>query len=270
MTSQDGTTKDVEQQFRFAQTDLAKLRDAWSNTRQSKGGVVNLRGFHFQMLTALSHLVSYFIDADQLQQNDPSIVPIWIEALSDWTEIGKTVVACQVKLTQGSSEISKALSEFWQIDNLARAMFPEKIVRLQYRILSRQSHLKDVAGSISRWFPEDKPDRGTIETFKGKVSWSIAADPEAELLSLLANHFYAEDPLQQVQQWLGLLFAACDTNSSFDSALRQIWTDLQRLRNSDRERPPIGYLWTSKDCSPEAIKPGAVLTGQRPTAWHLR
>src|ERR1035441_4090601 len=75
---------------------LVKLRDAWSKTRQSKGGIVALRGFHFQMLTALARLISKWLNADALQQNDPHLIPIWIEALSDWTEVdGPAIVACQ-------------------------------------------------------------------------------------------------------------------------------------------------------------------------------
>jgi hypothetical protein len=255
-------------EFRRAQKGLAILKDAWASTPQGKGGLVALRGFHYQMATTLLAVLRVWVGKEKTERNRPELLRISIEALSDWTEQTRTaVVACQAKRGRTSQSVKDALKEFWLIERLASERTPELAAFLEYRIISPLIDSEEARRIIAQWSPE-----GDIasDAFKGKVTTRVEPDPEIELLALLANTFGAEDPLGTIKRWLGDLFRGAELGIGFNEALTSIWNDLQTLEAKDQVRRPPGYLWTVRDRMPDSPREGNVLNGQRPMVHQLR
>lgn len=262
--------------FRSTQNQLEMLRTAWERTPQSKGGVVNLRGFHYQLATTLVQLVRNWSGKSEVERSRPW-TGLVVEGLSDWTaEGGDGIVVCQVKLTQDSGAVLRALEEFWLIDQIASTTVPQLHTRLKFLILSRQvvrsksGTLYDASRTIERWNPAGETDEEKLKSFRRKVSATVAPDPEIELLAILANRFHATDPLERFTTWVGRLVRGSTSQGGFDEALLTIWNDLQALHSQDWLRRPPGYLWMDQDRPPELVTTGPVLVGQRPTIEHLR
>jgi hypothetical protein len=256
--------------FRRTQSQLDILRTAWEETPQSRGGIVALRGFHYQLITVLVQLIRNWSEKAEDERSRP-LSGLLLEALSDLTTEDDTgVVACQVKLTQSSGAVRSALEEFWLIDQIALRTVPQLHNRLKFRIISRQTTLRDVTGTIEKWSPAGETDAMLLESFLKKVSATVEPDPEAEFLAILANRFHATDPLEKLTTWLGRLLRGSTSDRGFEEALLNIWSDLQTLHAQDWLRRPPGYLWTDNDLPPKAVTNGPVLVGQRPTIGHLR
>ncbi len=256
--------------FRVSQYELEKLRSAWEETPQSKGGIVNLRGFHYQLTTALKQLIRNWSEKSEEERARPW-TGLLVEALSDWATLdGDCVIACQVKLTQSSGAVRGALTEFWLIDHIASETVPELHSRLKFRVVSQHATLKDTRAAIARWKPTDEVLEEDLSVFLRKVSAIIEPDPDIEILAMLANRFHSVDPLEKLSVWLGRLIRGSNSERGFDEALLTIWSELQSLEVHERLSQPLGYFWTDRDRAPNSLAQGPVLIGQRPTVRHLR
>jgi HSP20 family molecular chaperone IbpA len=254
------------EEFRSGLNELEGLRIAWAETPEGRGGILALRGFHYQLSTALTELVRNWLGKSPADRS----LPLLVEALSDWVvEEDKAIVACQVKLTESSKAVSSALSEFWSINGLASNCAPQWRERLAYRILSRRGGLKSVERAIERWRPRGEFEPQELEQFLLKVSAKIEPEPELELLGLLANRLHAANPIHKLNSWLGHLLRGAGSEGGFEQALLFIWSDLFTLE-AERRQPPPGYLWTDHDRPPDEIISGPVLVGQRPSVEQLR
>src|SRR5262249_51382842 len=108
-------------QFASFQRDLAALRRAFADTPERQGAIGALSGFAYQMQTTLLALLKAWTAEPERFKSDPDLVPLLVEALSDYTELSsKAIVCCQVKLTLRSDTTLKALNEFWLILNIAK------------------------------------------------------------------------------------------------------------------------------------------------------
>jgi tetratricopeptide (TPR) repeat protein len=183
------------------------------------------------------------------------------------------VLVTQVKRTNRSNGFHDALTELWLIYELALQTTPNLIPYLRFRILSKNSELKDFERALSKWHPSKQQPVGLdLEVFRQKVTVQLFSDPEDEVLALLANKLRATEPIAYVHRWLGLLLSAASREgaSGFETAAQFIWTDLQSIENASLTTPPGIYVWSSQDKAPENILEGQVLTGERPQVHHLR
>ncbi|MEA2237041.1 MAG: hypothetical protein QOC81_1765, partial [Thermoanaerobaculia bacterium] len=144
---------------------------------------------------------------------------------------------------------------------------------MDYRIVSARSKISDVRGILSSWKPQDAADTDQIlQDFRDRVHIEIDADPESELLTLLANEFRADEPLAATHRWLGRLIHAASTQNGFVAAGKEIWNDLNGLSvaaDANKTRPSI-YFWQQRDRPPVGVQTGSYLTGERPLPRHLR
>lgn len=257
--------------FRSIQCGLRTLRAAWATSPQARGGPAALRGFSYQMTTALAGLLRVWLAKTQEERNEPHLSPLLVEGLSDWTEINDSaVIACQVKRMKASHGIHSALAELWSIDSLARLQTPELAPLMRYRLIFPSGNPESAVEAVERWAPDGAADSKELMLFKRRVTVHLEPDPESEVLALLANHLQAENPLGHLKRWLGELFRGADTESGFDEALLHIWNDLQTLVRGKAATEGWGYLWTAGDKPPAELVKGEVLTGQRPGVRHLR
>ena len=224
------------------------------------------------MLCALDRLLQLWLERPASQRTNPEITPLFVEAVSDWTEFGQNgVIACQVKRTATSSTLRSALGEFWEIYKLTRSLTTHLKDRLEFRFIAKRAQGPFPAQTIDEWTPpENKLTASELGSFKSRISYQVEPDPEVRILATLANTFSAENPLGNLRAWLGGLFHACESGAALDVALAQIWSDLRSLEESARKRKPVGYVWTARDRPPDQVINGHVLTGRRPEVRDLR
>ncbi len=257
--------------FAFLQKNFALLKVAFADTPQHDGGIRALSGFAYQMQTALLALLKAWNAQSERFQSNPDLVPLLVEALSDYTELSSSaIVCCQVKRTLGAGTARKALREFWLILDIAKREAPTVVDALRFRIVHRLQGSGDIEKAVAKWAPPGGADDNELMMFKKKVQIRNEHDPERELLALLANHFTSGDPLAQMHEWLGALFTAAETSGDFAPALKGIWSDLRGLENTSHLRQSPGYLWSIEDQPPSTIEAGPVIVGQRAEVRDLR
>lgn len=231
-----------------------------------------MAGFHYQFAVVLLASVRDWLSRTSYDRDDPGT---FTEILSDLVApgAGDMLVITQIKRTQSSSAIGKALDELLSIALVAATETPELSDRLRYRIVSARSQLQDAQNSVANWQPEGyAADNPAVVQFRARVAAELLPDPQRELLTLLANEFRASSPLGAVSGWLGRMLGAARRDDGFEAVAEEIWNDLQQLeRSTERDRLPEGiYVWSAADRAPAIVQCGQYLTGERPTVRHLR
>lgn len=203
---------------RFAdiQNELAALKGAFGETPQQRGGVGALSGFSYQMQTALLALLNAWIDKPRRFQSTVDLAPVLVEALSDYTDLTSTaIVCCQVKRTLGPAMVRRALEEFWLILKIAKQHAPHIVDLLRFRIVHRFNSLRGLVATLSEWTPPDPTSDDDLVLFKQRIEIINTPNPSDHILVILANNFYSNDPLGQMNQWIGSLFNASSRGGDF-------------------------------------------------------
>lgn len=254
--------------------DLSRLKDAWQRQYPSRarGGDVAIAGFTYQFFEVLLATTRAWLAT---AGNDRANPQVFTELLSDIAEEKSdgVIVVTQVKYTQSSAAVIAGLSDLFRVFQVAHASTPELVSRLDLRILSAHPDLKNVSGTIDRWHPKDSRPASDLQLaeFRARVRVELNADPEGELLALLANEFRAQRPLERVHAWLGSLMAAAGCGEGYQLVSRHIWSDLADLdREHSRQALPSVHVWVAADRPPTKTIAGRVLTGQQPLLRHLR
>ncbi len=249
---------------------LRRLEKHWEDTypERALGGIRAAAGFRYQFLAALLALVRSWLERPANEQARPNV---FVESLSDTVQLDDDVVlVTQVKRTRASAKVRAALDELWLINELARERTPDLIPRLRFRVLAAHSVSGNVDNWVTNWRPDGDVDEERLATFKEGIETTLEPNPEDDLLGLLVNKLEAADPLGLVLKWLGGLQEAAEDPATFDKALRDVWNDLQDLRQADERKPAGVYLWTAVDQPPTDVTPGEYLTGQQPRVHHLQ
>ena len=266
--------------FYNEQQQLAELKRAWEkdHPRSAAGGRLALSGFHYQFLSVLLESVRRWKRARDEHHRDAG-AGVFTETLSDMvTAEDGAIIVTQVKrsLTRGD-KVKSALRDLWSIHTTAQHKTPDLLPKLQYRIQAARGDLDKIAVAIRDWAPapsdaDEDGDPEQTKAFLDKVRAEIRVDPEEELLTLLANEpFRDRDPLARIRDWLGRLIEAADGGTEgYENVAKEIWSNLQSLRDTTEQRPPGIYFWDATDRPPDTITEGDVLRGRRPQAHHLK
>ncbi|HXA18741.1 MAG TPA: hypothetical protein VN380_17230, partial [Thermoanaerobaculia bacterium] len=253
---------------------IQRLRVIWEENHSSvAAGALNaIAGFDYQFVIALRDTVKRWLGEDHGLRREPAV---FTEILSDVLDVAAEgpVHVTQVKRTQSGPTVRAALEDLWLIYRLASATEPVLSEIMGYRVASARSKIRDVHDILSTWKPIDVEESDpALQDFRLRVSIEIDADPESELLTLLANECRADEPLADVHRWLGRLVHAASTPRGFLTAGKEIWNDLYALSASaDRNKARSSiYLWQHDDHPPEEVQAGSYLTGERPLPRHLR
>lgn len=131
---------------------------------------------------------------------------------------------------------------------------------------------EDIKKAVANWVPKEGADDDELRKFKEKVEIRNEPDPDDQLLVLLANHFFASDPLAKMHEWLGELFNAAEAQGNFTPALKRIWIDLRVLQNSRHEPKSPGHLWSAEDQppGPGKVEQGPIRIQERAVISDLR
>jgi hypothetical protein len=253
---------------------IQRLRARWEENHPTKatGGLNAIAGFDYQFVVVLRDTVKGWLSKERSQRGDPGV---FTEILSDVVQIAAdgSVHVTQIKRTQSGSSVRAALDDLWSIYRLVSEFEPSLSEIMEYRIVSVRSKIEDVRRILSSWRPKEINDSdSTLQSFLGRVRTEIDADPESEILTLLANECRADEPLAVTHRWLGRLVHAASSPNGFVTAGNEIWNDLNALSataDGNKTRTSI-YFWQQRDCPPEGVQPGSYLTGERPLPRHLR
>lgn len=205
---------------------LRRLRDAWSRDPRAEGGLQALAGFDYQFILFLWRLIEKW---SQLPSGKRYRASIFTEYLSDIvdTEGADAIVVAQVKTTQSSNGVKKALDELWEVYQLACRETPELISSLEFLIVSQRAEIKDVSAAIRRWRPL-RSNGLRVTRFRKMVRSEIVENPRTQVLESLAGTFGVSDPQGVLQRWLGMLLDAGDS-AGFRRVAEDIWNELWRL-----------------------------------------
>jgi hypothetical protein len=248
--------------------ELSVLEQQWNlrEPARASGGVIAIRGFHYQFLVVLLESLKWWNEAPEELRGYPTVFG---QILSDAVALTpQAIVATQVKRSLTASTLQRALEELWAIHRLACQETPELLHRLRHVVVAAQKTIHNIAERLALWTPDGYHDDDPLVTrFREVITVKFASNPLDDLLALLANSFRAAEPLEQVHAWLGRMVSA---GGARDVA-RSIWSDLQKLEAHATARRPDGiYVWTAVDHPPALVKGGQVLTGQPVRVHHLR
>jgi hypothetical protein len=222
---------------------LDDLVNLWEekNSNHARGGKEALRGFRYQIILLLLRLVNDFLSS----KNTFS----YLEKISDicTEELEGDIIIAQAKTTLWS--FSSVLDELWLIHELAVAEMSESFVqRLKYRVYCSKSEIKKETDAVTRWRPKNTCDTIQIDLFKQKVTYSIDPDPMQKLLELLINVLKADNCLNTVLRWIGILI------DSPVYGAKIVWHDLIDIKaNRQKIRKNDFYIWSEKDKPPQEI-----------------
>lgn len=252
------------------QSDISLLEKKWEQKypNKKKGARSALAGFYCQFSFFLLELIGKFLKKETCRAD------VFTECLSDiiTCNSNQLTLISQVKRTQSSASIKDALSELWDIYHLAANEIPRIKTRIKFRVLSSRTTILNVEKSVKNWCPKDQTFAPhLIEDFKSRVQVEINSHPDDELVTILANELGALNPIDSINNWMGILLSAGE-KGNFESASNRIWEDLTKIRKAkiDQKKPPGIYVWTKLDRHVEEVKRGKILTGEQPTAYHLR
>jgi len=208
--------------------EVERLRQEWLRTdsRRAAGGRIALSGFHFQLASTLLDRVATWCELSREQR---ATVAVFDEMISDALKAtANEIIITQSKLTGSSTGFRAALTELWNVEAAVRRLIPALTVEVRYQV--RVSRISGAGTTIDQWTPSgletDDPD---VVRFKQRLRVCTVADPERELVVLLANRLRAGEPLDTVERWMGRLVSAAARGEGLPLAAEEIWRDLWRL-----------------------------------------
>jgi len=240
----------------------------WASTRRGAGGVNAIKGFNFQLLSAIKKIA--------LVNNLNTIVTT--EEISDITEFNlNTIIITQAKYCITSGSVTSALNELWDIYNLIIKSYPSLIGFIEFKILGQRKQLNNVEKSIVSWKKRksSNDNKSDIDSFVKKVSATVESNPYEEIIQLLIVEYSAENPWAIVDGWIGKLYKSI-SNGTVESICTDIRFELQLFKNKKRsESQKLSfYLWQESDLPPVNIKKEedlhkACIVGENPRKSHL-
>lgn len=255
----------IDQEINTLIQSYSRLRAEWASTSRGAGGVAAIKGFDFQLLSAVKKIV----------EACASKTIVSTEELSDISEFDSdSIVITQSKYCLSSSAVTHALDELWDIYCLILEKYPEIDSCVRFVILGRCQELKNPNVTINNWIRKKLNHDGVVR-FSEKISTQISSSPYEEVVQDLIEDYLIEDPWTKVEGWLGKLYGAIP-DGNVGMACGDIRRELLEQKNKNRQvlQRNMFHLWKESDAPPEIIERqddarNAYIVGETPKKYHL-
>lgn len=245
-----------------------QLADEWSSSPRGTGGVNAIKGFNFQLLSAIKKIALV---------NDLKTI-ITTEEISDITAFkSDSIIITQAKYCITSASVTSALNELWDIYNLIIKSYPDLTDLVEFNILGQWSRLINIEKSIGNWKTRNlnNSNKSDINNFTNKISANVESNPYEEIIQKLITEYSVENPWSLVDSWLGKLYSSISKGIVNDvcSGIRHDLQVYKAKKRRDSQKLEL-YLWKESDLPPEKVirqedLSKACVVGENPKRSHL-